>query len=74
MDKIRTEKPDAVLLDIMMPHVDGLTVLKNIRQENKTLPIFIATAFANEERRQIANTFNANGFMLKTQNLQDRNK
>lgn len=68
--KWKKEKPDAVLLDIMMPHVDGLTVLKKIREEDKHIPIFIITAFSNEERVQFANKLNANGFIIKTSDLQ----
>jgi len=68
--KWKKEKPDAVLLDIMMPHIDGLTVLKKIREEDKYLPIFIITAFSNEARVQFANKLNANGFIIKTSDLQ----
>jgi DNA-binding response OmpR family regulator len=70
LEKWKKEKPDALLLDIMMPHVDGLSVLKKIREEDKRLPIFILTAFSNEERMQIASKFNANGFILKTDDIQ----
>lgn len=70
IETIKKEKPDAVLLDIMMPGADGLDILKRIRAENKTLPVFIITAFSNEERRDVANKFNASGFILKTNDLQ----
>ena len=33
------EKIDLILLDVMMPKLDGWSVLRNIRQENKKLPI-----------------------------------
>lgn len=68
--KWKSEKPDAILMDIMMPHIDGLTVLKTIREEDKAIPIFIITAFSNEERVKIANKFNANGYIIKTADLQ----
>ena len=32
------EKIDLILLDVMMPKLDGWSVLRNIRQENKKLP------------------------------------
>ena len=70
IETIKKEKPDAVLLDIMMPGADGLDILKRIRSENKNLPVFIITAFPNEERRDIANKFNASGFILKTNDIQ----
>lgn len=71
LEKIKTENPSAVLLDILMPELDGLEVLKRIRQENKDLPVFIITAFSNEERFRMANKLNASGFIVKTSDLKD---
>lgn len=71
LKKIKTDKPEAVLLDILMPGIDGLEVLKRIRQENKSLPVFIITAFSNEERFKMANQFSASGFIVKTSDLKD---
>ena len=31
-------KPDTTLLDVLMPRMDGLTVLKNIREKDKSIP------------------------------------
>lgn len=70
LKKIKDEKPDALLLDIMLPGEDGLSILKKIRRENKNLSVFIMTAFSNEERYDLANKFNASGFILKTSDLQ----
>lgn len=68
--KVRKEKPHAVLLDILMPGMDGLEVLKKIRKIRKNLPVFIITAFSNEERFKLANKFSASGFIVKTDDLQ----
>jgi len=67
--KVKNAKPDVALLDIMMPGMDGLQVLKTIRKLNKNLPVFIITAFSSEERFKLANKFNASGFIIKTGNL-----
>lgn len=67
---IQKEKPDAVLLDIRMPGMDGLTVLKKIRENDKNIPVFIYTAYSNEERVKMASQFNATGFIVKTNDLQ----
>lgn len=66
LEMVRKESPDAVLLDIMMPEIDGLTVLKEIRAKDPILPVFIITAFSNEERVKIASKFNASGFIVKS--------
>ena len=42
---------DAVILDIMMPKMDGLTVLSNMRQRNITVPVLLLTAQAEVDDR-----------------------
>ncbi len=42
---IRTERPDAVLLDLKMPGRDGLEVLGALGSELKDLPVIVVTAF-----------------------------
>lgn len=69
LESIKNNKPDAVLLDILMPGMDGIDVLKAIRKHDKKLPVFILTAFSNEERFKLANRFNASGFIVKTRDL-----
>ena len=43
------EKIDLILLDVMMPKLDGWSVLRNIRQENKKTPIIMLTARSEEQ-------------------------
>jgi two-component system OmpR family response regulator len=42
-DSITSNKPDIVVLDIMMPHMNGIEVLKRIRSKS-LLPVIILTA------------------------------
>jgi two-component system response regulator VicR len=46
MAKIDAEKLDLVLLDIMMPDMDGWDVFRKIREKNTSIPIAILTAKA----------------------------
>jgi len=71
LDKVKSDNPDAVLLDIQMPGMDGLEVLKRIRQVDNTLPVFMITAFSSDERFKLANKLNASGFIVKTSNLKE---
>ncbi|MFC2102078.1 ATP-binding protein [Bacteroidota bacterium] len=43
---VKTQEPDAMILDLMMPEVDGFEVLKTVRAESQTvpLPVLILTA------------------------------
>lgn len=74
LKKIKNEKINVVLLDILMPGMDGLEVLKKIRRVNKDLPVYIITAFSTEERFKMANKFGASGFIVKTDDLRDQIK
>lgn len=69
LQKIKQEKPDVVLLDILMPKLDGLETLKKIREQNKDLPVYIITAFSTEERLKLARKLSASGFIMKSSNL-----
>lgn len=44
LDTIRRERPDAVVLDIMMPKLDGIGVCRRLRAEGDTTPILMLTA------------------------------
>lgn len=46
LEKIKEAKFDLVLLDIMMPDMDGWEVFRNIKEMDKTIPIAILTAKA----------------------------
>lgn len=69
LERLKKDKPDAILLDILMPNLDGLATLKKIRKGHKDLPVFIITAFSNKERFELAKKFSASGFIVKTGDL-----
>src|SRR5216110_2247050 len=60
-------EPDLVLLDLMMPHVDGFTVLESLRAAagESFLPIIVLTADANETTKLRALRAGATDFLLK---------
>ena len=51
LEKVKSEKPDLCVLDVMMPYMDGFEVLKNIRREPETenLPVIMLTAKAQDK-------------------------
>ena len=59
--------PDLVLLDLMMPHVDGFAVLESIRAAaaEAFLPVIVLTADANEATKLRALRAGATDFLLK---------
>ena len=44
LEQIAKAMPDALVLDVMMPRMDGLTVLRRLRSFNQTLPVLLLTA------------------------------
>ncbi|SFO22452.1 two component transcriptional regulator, winged helix family [Pseudonocardia ammonioxydans] len=44
LDKLLTDRPDALVLDVMMPRVDGLEVCRRLRSAGDELPILVLTA------------------------------
>ncbi len=57
-------KPDFIVLDIMLPHIDGLEVLRQIRRENST-PVLILTAKTKEMDRILGLRLGADDYMVK---------
>ena len=58
-------KPDMIISDIEMPNMDGLTLCKTIRKEDKTTPIIITTAYTNTEYLLEAVSLNLVKYLLK---------
>lgn len=48
---LSVSSPDLVVLDIMLPELDGLSVLRWLRRRNKTLPVLILSARGREEQK-----------------------
>jgi len=67
LESIEREKPDIVLLDIMIPRIDGWEVLKKLRADEryKNLTILAVTALASEESRQRAIREGATDYIIK---------
>lgn len=51
LDRALQEKPDLVLLDIMMPQMSGITVCESLRQAGASMPILMLTAKGQVEDR-----------------------
>ena len=67
LDLVEQEQPDLVLLDIDMPGLDGLAVVKRIRQNPSLadLPVVAVTAFAMEGDREKGMTAGFTAYLTK---------
>ena len=56
---------DLVCLDIMLPKLDGMEVLKRIREEKKTLPVLMLTAKSEEFDKVLGLELGADDYIIK---------
>ena len=54
-----------ILSDINMPGMDGLTLLREIKNRRPELPVMMVTAYGDDERRRIAGEYGAAEFINK---------
>jgi DNA-binding response OmpR family regulator len=64
LDAARTRKPDLLILDVMMPKVDGLDVCRILRAESQ-VPILLLTARTTEEDKLLGLDLGADDYVTK---------
>ena len=65
LDFLDVSSYDAIILDLMMPKVDGLTVLRTIRERKDLTPVIILTAKAEVDDKVAGLDMGANDYMTK---------
>jgi two-component system, OmpR family, alkaline phosphatase synthesis response regulator PhoP len=75
----KTQQPDLIVLDIMLPGIDGLSVLRSIRLEDERIPVLILSAKGDIEDKiqglaygvddYLAKPFNLDEFLLRVERL-----
>ena len=67
LHRLREEKPDVILSDIMMPIMDGLQFLKQVKQDPQTarIPFILLTARAGEESKLEGYDTGADDYLVK---------
>lgn len=67
LDKVRSEKPDLIVLDLMLPKMDGYKVCRMLKfdEKYKNIPIIMLTARAQESDEKLGYETGADAYLTK---------
>ena len=65
LEQFREKNPDLLVTDIMMPVMDGLKMVRKIRERNKDVPIIVTTAYSETSYMIDAIDSNVDQFVIK---------
>ena len=65
LEKARNEAPDLILLDVMLPVMDGFSVLGEIRKNDKLTPVIMLTAREEERDKVLGLEIGADDYIVK---------
>lgn len=63
--RIQAERPEIIILDVVMPHQDGLTVLQQLRQVDTSTPVIMLTDRSGEDDKVTGLDFGADDYVTK---------
>ncbi len=66
MHKIAIRKPDALLMDIRMPEIDGINAIQMLRKEHEDLKIIVLTMYDDQQMISKMMEMGANAYLTKT--------
>ncbi len=65
LERIRSESPDAVLLDVLLPGIDGWQVLEELHETGNRVPVIMCSAKDNMHDLQRARELGAVAYLVK---------
>lgn len=73
LEYLEAQKPDLILMDIQLPNMDGLTLTKQIKSDEKTkdIPIVAVTAYAMKGDKERILEAGCNAYLSKPINTQE---
>jgi len=65
----KSKKPDLILLDLILPDINGMEILEKARteEETKDIPFFILTNYSNPELERIGKELKVEKYVIKTE-------
>lgn len=71
LDMLKTDAPDVMVLDLMMPGIDGIEVLRRVKQEHPEVEVIILTGHGSEREREQAEELGAFAYLQKPANIDE---
>lgn len=65
LEKLNADRPDLMLVDWNMPNMDGITLIRKVRENDKTLPMIMVTTEAEKSRVLEAVKAGVNNYVVK---------
>lgn len=72
LEKFKEEEPDLVILDIQMPNINGVEVLRQMKMLRPTVPVILSSAY--QEFKRDLGTWAADEYVVKSGNLDELKK
>jgi len=69
LEKIKTESPDLVILDIQMPGMNGIETLRQMKLTDPNLPVILSSAY--NEYKQNLGAWASDEYIVKSSNIND---
>ena len=69
LDQLKIIVPDLIILDINMPGMNGIDVLRQIKEMNPSLPVILSSAY--QEFKQDLATWASDEYIVKSSNLDE---
>lgn len=73
VEAVNKKKPDIILMDMMMPNMDGLTACSTIKKNSvtKSIPVIMVTAIGFELNIKLSQQMGASGYITKPFSAED---
>ena len=74
LNSIKNEKPDLIILDLLLPKMDGLEVLEKMKNNSSTkdIPVVILTNVERKKEEEISKKLGATAYFVKTETSLDK--
>ncbi len=69
LDMLKEDVPDVMVLDLMMPGIDGIEVLRRIKRDHPEVEVIILTGHGSEREENLANDLGAFAYLNKPVNV-----